>query len=85
MTKERNDDKFYFGPVWDFDISFDNDNRVYPVLEKRDFIYKYGTSAGTMNTLATKILSNEKTIQKLKEIWKKYSESSVTKKFTQIY
>ena len=79
MTKERNDDKFYFGPVWDFDISFDNDNRVYPVLEKKDFIYKYGTSAGTMNTLATKILSNEKTIQKLKEIWKKYSESTVTK------
>ena len=79
MTKEREDDKFYFGPVWDFDISFDNDMRVYPVLEKKDFIYKYGTSAGTMNTLATHILSNEKTIEKLKEIWKKYTESIVTK------
>jgi hypothetical protein len=79
MTKERNDDKFYFGPVWDFDISFDNDMRVYPSLEIKDFIFKYGSSAGTMNTLATKILSNEKTLEKLKEIWKKYIESTVTK------
>ena len=79
MTKERNDDKFYFGPVWDFDISFDNDQRFYPVLEKKDFIFKYGTSAGTMNTLAIKILSNKKTIEKLKEVWNKYTENKVTK------
>ena len=38
MTKERSDDKLHFGPVWDFDIAFDNDNRIYPVLEKKDFI-----------------------------------------------
>ena len=78
MTKEREDDKIYFGPVWDFDISFDNDNRVYSVLDKKDFIFKYGTSAGTMNQLAINILSNKKTIEKLKEIWKKYSETTVT-------
>ena len=35
LTKERLDDKFYFGPVWDFDIAFDNDKRIYPVLEKK--------------------------------------------------
>ena len=79
ITKERNDDKFYFGPVWDFDISFDNDMRVYPVLEKKDFIFKYGSSAGTMDTFAIKILSNKNTIEKLKEIWKKYTENNVTK------
>ena len=79
MTKERSDDKLYFGPVWDFDISFDNDDRIYPVLEKKDFIYKYGTSAGTMNTLATHILSHETTLQKLKEIWNIYMKDKVTK------
>jgi hypothetical protein len=52
--------------------------RVYPSLEIKDFIFKCG-SAGTMNTLATKILSNEKTLEKLKEIWKKYIESILTK------
>lgn len=79
MTKERNDDKLYFGPVWDFDISFDNDDRVYPVLQKKDFVFKYGTSAGTMNELAKKILSHEKTIEKLKEVWDNYIKNIVTK------
>lgn len=79
MYKERNDDKIYFGPVWDFDLAFDNNNRVYPTLEKKDFIYKYDISAGTMNTLATKILSNEKVIKRLKEIWSSFIESKVTK------
>ena len=67
MYKERGDDKIYFGPVWDFDLAFDNNNRVYPTLEKKDFIYKYDISAGTMNTLATKILSNENVIKRLKD------------------
>ena len=79
MTKERSDDKLYFGPVWDFDISFDNDNRIYPVLEKKDFIYKYGTSAGTLNTLATYILSHETTLKKLKETWNNFIKEKVTK------
>ena len=28
LYKRRNNDKIYFGPVWDFDIAFDNDNRI---------------------------------------------------------
>ena len=79
MTKERNDDKFYFGPAWDFDISFDNDNRICSVLEIKDFVFRHGTSAGTMNTLAEKILFNEECLKKLKDIWRKYSEVVVSK------
>jgi hypothetical protein len=79
MYKERGDDKIYFGPVWDFDLAFDNNNRVYPTLEKKDFIYKYDISAGTMNTLATNILSNENVIKRLKEIWSSFIESKITK------
>ena len=30
MYKERDDDKVYTGPVWDFDLAFDNDDRTYP-------------------------------------------------------
>jgi hypothetical protein len=29
MSKERNEDFFVAGPVWDFDIAFNNDNRIY--------------------------------------------------------
>lgn len=28
MYKYRDSDKFYFGPLWDFDIAFNNDNRL---------------------------------------------------------
>ena len=79
ITKERLEDKFYFGPVWDFDIAFDNDKRIYPVLEKKNFIFKWGFSAGTMEQFALKILSDENTIKKLKEIWDQYNEKKITK------
>ena len=79
MTKERSDDKFYFGPVWDFDLGFDNDMRVYPTLEKKDFIFKYGTSAGTMKTFAQTVLANEDVIQGVKKVWGDYKKEKVTK------
>ena len=79
LTKERLEDKFYFGPVWDFDIAFDNDKRVYPALEKKNFIFKWGNSAGTMNKFALKILSDENTIKTLKEIWNQYNGKKITK------
>ena len=28
ISKKRNEDKFYFGPLWDFDIAFNNDDRL---------------------------------------------------------
>ena len=28
IYKKRNDDRFYFGPLWDFDIAFNNDDRL---------------------------------------------------------
>ena len=79
MTKERDDDKIYFGPAWDFDLAFGNDYRVYSIILEKDFIFKNGKTAGTMKEFALNILSNEKTIAKLKEIWKKYSEKTVKK------
>ena len=72
MQKERNENKISFGPVWDYDLAFDNDDRVHPVLERKNFLCKWGKTAGTMQVLGLKILSNEKTIEELKKIWEKY-------------
>ena len=80
MTKEREDGKFYFGPVWDFDLGFDNNDRIYPVLEKKDFIFKYDLSAGTMKDFAVNVLSDEKILTKLKELWSSYKEEKVTRR-----
>ena len=35
IYKERGDDKVYFGPVWDFDLAFDNAQILYPTNEKK--------------------------------------------------
>lgn len=45
--KKRNDPKLYFGPVWDFDLGFDNDNRCYPVCERTKYSTYLFTSAGS--------------------------------------
>ena len=34
LYKKRDEDKFYFGPMWDYDIAFNNDNRVYDTTKK---------------------------------------------------
>lgn len=44
--KKRNDPRFYFGPVWDFDLSFDNDWRCYPLCERTKYSTYLFTTAG---------------------------------------
>jgi hypothetical protein len=34
IYKRRNDNKLYFGPLWDFDIAFNNDNRLGDAVRK---------------------------------------------------
>ena len=34
LYKKRDENKFYFGPMWDYDIAFNNDNRVYDTTKK---------------------------------------------------
>ena len=57
MYKERDDDMVYTGPVWDFDLAFDNDQRTYPVNRKSDYIYRSGGScAGSMKSFVDNIV-----------------------------
>ena len=79
MTKRRNDEKIYFGPVWDFDLAFDNDNRVFSTLNKTNFLFKYDSSAGTMREFAVQLLNNEKLLQTVKDMWKEMTAEKVTK------
>ena len=79
MTKRRNDEKIYFGPVWDFDLAFDNDKRVFSTLNKTNFLFKYDSSAGTMREFAVKLLNNEELLQSVKDMWNKMTKEKVTK------
>ena len=78
MSKKRNDEKIYFGPVWDFDLAFDNDKRVYSTLDKTNFLFKYNSSAGTIREFVVKLLNNEQLLQKVKETWKEMTQEKVT-------
>ena len=72
MYKKRNDPKFYVGPVWDFDLAFENDNRTYPINNKTCYIYQWenSSSAGTMEVLVEQIVVNDtRTAGDLLEMW----------------
>lgn len=71
LYKPRSDDRFYTGPVWDFDLAFDNDQRIYPVNNKRDWIYRSGGSyAGNMRTFVDRIITKDAAaLQQLSDVW----------------
>ena len=75
FSKERNDDKFYFGPVWDFDLGFDNDRRLYPTSEKPQFCLYYGDSAGTTREFVITLISNKNVIEYIKKTWDELRET----------
>lgn len=70
--KRRNDPHLYCGPVWDFDIAFDNDSRTYPVNDKSEYIclHSSASSAGTMSNFARKVIYwDSKTKTELMHLW----------------
>lgn len=70
--KRRNDPHLYCGPVWDFDIAFDNDNRTYPVNSKSTFLCldNSASGAGSMGSFVRKVLYwDSKTKTELKQLW----------------
>jgi len=80
FTKERNDEKFYFGPVWDFDLAFDNDERLYPTSLKSDFCFKLCDSAGTAKDLIRTLIGNKIVIGYIKNIWDELINTVLTEK-----
>lgn len=72
FSKRRNDPHLYCGPVWDFDIAFENDNRTYPLNSKNTFICFDGSAsaAGTMRSFVSKVInSDSKTKDELMKLW----------------
>lgn len=58
--KDRGDELFHAGPVWDFDLAFENDSRTYPINNKTDWVYRSGGSyAGSMKSFVDRIINND--------------------------
>lgn len=74
MYKERGDDKIYTGPVWDFDIAFENDHRTHPINSYDDFIYATDVSSAAggddMKRFVSRIVKEDPVANaQLKEMW----------------
>ena len=79
MTKDRESEKFFTGPVWDFDIAFDNDQRTYPIEAHTDYIFasKGSVASEAMRQMVNRIVKeDEGARQRLLELW---SEARNTK------
>ena len=74
MSKERNGDRFQTGPVWDFDLAFDNDNRTYPVDHLSDYIYATNGSVASeaVRSMVSAIVKKDAAARlRLQELWQK--------------
>jgi hypothetical protein len=79
MYKQHGDDKFYFGPVWDFDIAYDNDSRTYPVNANRnDWLYRSGGStANGASDLVNRIISDPRLYEEIRNTYSHYRDRGV--------
>lgn len=83
MYKYRDNDTIYTGPVWDFDIAFENDNRTYPVCKKSDYIYRSGGScAGNMRSFVDNIVIRSAAAKaQLVELWDEARQGGLTEEY----
>lgn len=83
MYKERGDQKLYTGPVWDFDIAFDNDSRTHNELNNPSgFLYSSGPASfaggDNMQQFVTRIVRMDPVAKaRLKEMWNDLRDSGV--------
>ena len=83
MYKHRDNDTLYTGPVWDFDLAFENDRRTYPINGKSSYIYRSGGSyTGKMKTFVDNIvLNNEAAKARLLEIWEEARQGYINREY----
>ena len=70
MYKERLEDQFHVSPCWDFDLAFDNDERIYPVNGRSDWAFRGGSCAGDMRSFVNRVLSDGAADQMLNQLWR---------------
>ena len=80
MYKHRDNDIIYTGPVWDFDLAFDNDNRTYPIMNLTDYVYRTkGSCAGNMKSFVDNIVVHSATAKaQLLELWDQARRGGLT-------
>lgn len=71
LHKHLGDDRFYFGPVWDLNLSLDNDSRTYPVNNRTEWSYVGSwADAGNIRQLMYDLFENNPVfMEEVHDIW----------------
>ncbi|MBQ7461416.1 MAG: CotH kinase family protein [Bacteroidaceae bacterium] len=69
FTKERGDEHFHMGPVWDFDNAFDNDYRNFPTNDLGDYISLARGGAGNFRALLKRMFSDKALCDSMAVMW----------------
>ncbi|MCH5328255.1 MAG: CotH kinase family protein [Coprobacter sp.] len=73
MWKERGEDLFHVGPIWDIDLGFQNVGNPYPINSLNDFLYLNSNASvahENMRTLVTRIVKQDaEAKQQMSDIW----------------
>lgn len=72
MYKDAGEGVLYTGPVWDYDLAFENDDRTYPINNLSDFIYASAGSvaADAVRKMVNRIVKSDADARaRLVEIW----------------
>lgn len=78
MYKDRGSDKLYSGPVWDYDLAFDNDVRTYQINNLWDYIYATNGSVASesVRSMVTRIVKEDAAARaRLVELWNEACQS----------
>ena len=74
--KNSTSDTVYTGPVWDFDLAFENDDRTQPICSHSQYIYRCcGSCAGDMRNFVNTFINNSTNSNRLKTIYAAYRDN----------
>lgn len=76
--KRSTSNTVYTGPVWDFDLAYENDNRTYPICQLGDYIYRTrGSYAGDMKHFVDNVVRKSPDRERLEAIYAEYRNKGV--------
>ncbi|MDR1757791.1 MAG: CotH kinase family protein [Bacteroidales bacterium] len=80
MHKKPGNPMWYTGPVWDFDLAFENDYRTHPIFEKygNDFLFRQiGNSGGQTRDMFIRVMQYALQQNRLQAIWHYYRDRNI--------
>jgi len=80
MYKDRNNNAFIFGPVWDFDIAYENDNRTFPINSRSQWVFEFGSVARGFRNIINRLLTDETLVMRLKAVYSDYRDRGIISK-----